>query len=121
MPSGRISRMRASATRIFQLPESRPASLAVHAFLAEAQARQHLARPGFQRIAIEPLEAPLHLAVARDDGVHVGGARGIDHGRIDHGGLELGHLGGQECIRRVAGVLGRALRRQERRCVCHSM
>ena len=46
------------------------ADIAVHALLAEAQARQHLARPRIQRIAVQFLEAPLHLAIAFDDGVH---------------------------------------------------
>jgi len=75
------------------------ADVAVHPFLAEAQARQHLARSGVQRIAIELLEAPLHLAIARDDGVHVAGTLRIDHGRIDHRGLELGHFGGERTHR----------------------
>ena len=70
------------------------ADVAVHAFLAEAQAREHLARPGLQRIAIQLLEAPLHLAIALDDGVHVAGLLGIDHR-----GLEPGHLGGQRTHR----------------------
>ena len=70
------------------------ADVAVHPFLAEAQAREHLARPGLQRIAIQLLEAPLHLAIALDDGVHVAGLVGIDHR-----GLEPGHFAGQRAHR----------------------
>ena len=70
------------------------ADIAVHHFLAEAQARQHFARPPLQRIAVELLEAVLHLAVARDDVVHVVGAR-----RIGHRGFELLHLGGDRADR----------------------
>ncbi len=64
--------------------------IAIHAFLAEAQAGQHLACAGFQRIAVQFLEALQHLAIA----VHYGFqfTRLI---RIDHGRLELGHFGGQ--------------------------
>jgi hypothetical protein len=48
------------------LPAARErADIAVHHLLAEAQAGQHLARPAFQRIAVELLEAALHLAIAR--------------------------------------------------------
>ena len=50
----------------------------IHAFLAEAETAEHLARPGIQRIAIQLLEAPLHLAITLDDGVHVGGLVRID-------------------------------------------
>src|SRR3981189_3593577 len=73
MPSGRISRMRGSAPRIFPPPESRPPARPVHAFLAEAQARGHLSRAGIQRIAVQLLEAPLHLAIALDQCVHLVG------------------------------------------------
>ena len=66
----------------------------IHAFLAEAETAEHLARPGIQRIAIQLLEAPLHLAITLDDGVHVGGLV-----RIDHRGLEPGHLGSQRTHR----------------------
>ena len=64
------------------------ADVAVHHLLAEAEPVQHLARAAVQRIAVEFLEAALHLAIAGDDVVHVVGAVGIAHG-----GLELGHLG----------------------------
>ncbi len=70
------------------------ADIALHSFLAEAQPRQHLARPRIQRIAIQLLEAPLDLAIALDDRVHV--ARLV---WIDHRGLELGHFGGQRAHR----------------------
>ncbi len=70
------------------------ADVAVHSFLAEAQPCEHLARPGIQRIAVQFLEARLHLAIALDDGVHVAGPV-----RIDHRGLELGHFGGQRTHR----------------------
>ena len=45
-------------------------------------------------IAVSSGAAALHLAVALDDRVHVAGLVGIDHG-----GLELGHLGGQRTHR----------------------
>ena len=72
------------------LPAARQrADVAVHHLLAEAQAGQDLARPALQRVAVQLLEAPLHLAVARDDRLHVVGPV-----RIGHGGLQLLQLGG---------------------------
>src|SRR5690348_9165774 len=57
------------------LPAAREvADIAVHHLLAEAEARQHLPRPRLQRVAVELLEASLHLTIARDDLVHVVGA-----------------------------------------------
>ena len=71
------------------LPAARQrADVAVHHLLAEAQAGQHLARAALQRIAVEFLEARLHLAVALDDVVHLVGPVGIGHG-----GFELLQLG----------------------------
>ena len=50
------------------LPAARQrADVAVHHLLAEAQAGEHFARPALQRVAVQLLEARLHLAVARDD------------------------------------------------------
>src|SRR3984885_12494441 len=71
------------------LPAARQrADVALHHLLAEAQAREHFARPPLQRVAVQFLEARLHLAVTRDDIVHVAGPV-----RIAHGGLELLQLG----------------------------
>jgi hypothetical protein len=75
---GRIRRMRASATRIFQPPDSAPTSPSIISW-RKLRPGQHLARAAFERVAVELLEAVLHLAVARDDRVHLGGARGIRH------------------------------------------
>ena len=49
---------------------------------------KHLARPALQRVAVQFLEPCLHLAVARDDLVHV-----IGSVSVSHGGLELSQLG----------------------------
>ncbi len=87
MASGRISRMRASATRIFQPPDSAPTSPSIISWLKPRPASTSRAR-ALQRVAVELLEARLHLAVAGDDLVHVVGAR-----RIGHRGLELLQLG----------------------------
>ena len=71
------------------LPAARQrADVAVHHLLAEAQAREDFARAALERVAVQLLEARLHLAVARDDALHVVGAV-----RIGHGGLELLQLG----------------------------
>ena len=71
------------------LPAARErADVAVHHLLAEAEARQRLARPAVERIAVEFLETVLHLAIARDDVVHLVGAI-----RIGHRGLEFPQLG----------------------------
>ena len=74
--SGRISRMRASATRIFQPPES-CADVAVHHLLREAEAGEDLARPRLERVAAELVEARLHVAEALEQRVQLVGARGI--------------------------------------------
>ena len=70
------------------------ADVAVHHLLAEAEARQRLARAAVERIAVEFLEAVLHLAIARDDVVHLVGLV-----RIGHGGLELLQLGRHDADR----------------------
>ncbi len=67
------------------LPAARQrADVAVHHLLAKTQARQRLARPAVERVAVEFLETALHFAVARDDLFHVVGAV-----RIGHRGLEF--------------------------------
>ena len=72
------------------LPAARQrAHVAVHHLLAEAQAGEHFARPTLQGVAIEFLEARLHLTVARDDIVHV-----VRPVRISHGGLQRLQLAG---------------------------
>ncbi len=71
--SGRISRMRASATRIFQPPESAPTSPSIISWL-KPRPGEDLARPRLERVAAELLEARLHLAEALDELVHLVGA-----------------------------------------------
>jgi hypothetical protein len=47
------------------LPAARQrADVTVHHLLAEAEAREDFARPTLQGVAVQLLEAPLHLAVA---------------------------------------------------------
>src|SRR6185312_653931 len=58
------------------------------------EAREHFARPRIQRIAVQFLEAVLHIAIPRDDGVHVMGLVRIDHRRF-----EPGHFGGEHAYR----------------------
>ena len=55
------------------------ADIAVHHLLAETQARQHLAGARLQGIAVQLFEARLHLAIARDDRVHLIGALRVGH------------------------------------------
>ncbi len=64
------------------------ADVAVHHLLGKAETGEHLARPALERVAVELLETRLHLAVARDDVVHL--VRAV---RIGHRGLELLELG----------------------------
>ena len=65
------------------LPAARErADVAVHHLLAEAEARQRLPRPAVQLIAVEFLEAELHLAIARDDIFHLLGLFRIGHGSL---------------------------------------
>ena len=67
------------------LPAARQrAYVAVHHLLAEGEAGEHFARPAFQCVAVELLEARLHLAIARDDVIHV-----VRAGRIRHRGFKL--------------------------------
>ena len=74
------------------LPAARQrADVAVHHLLAEAQAREHLARPSLERVAVELLEARLHLAVALDQILHVVRLVRIPHGRFEL--LQLGRHG----------------------------
>ena len=90
------------------------AHVAVHHLLAEAQAREHLARAAFERIAAELLEARLHLAVTDDDLVHLAGTLGVRHRGLKV--LQLGcdrgdrpgavhHLGHRAPPRHLADVL----------------
>src|ERR1700738_2105478 len=74
----RLSRSRwllgssSSRQRDAHLPAARErADIALHHLLAEAEPRQRLARPAIEGIAVEFLKTALHLAVARDDLVHV--------------------------------------------------
>ena len=77
------------------LPAARQlADVALHHLLAEAQTAEDLARAAVERIAVELVEAALHLAIAGDDLVHVVGAV-----RIAHGMFELGHFGGERADR----------------------
>jgi hypothetical protein len=55
------------------------ADVAVHHFLAEAEAGQRLAGAAIERIAVELLKARLHLAIAGDDVLHLGFLLGIGH------------------------------------------
>ncbi len=67
------------------LPAARQrADVTVHHLPAEAQAREHFACPALQRVAVQFLEARLHLAVARDDVIHL-----IHPVRVAHGGFQL--------------------------------
>ena len=88
--------------------------IAVHPLLAERQPRQHLARAGIERVAVQLLEAPLHLAVALDQGVHVVGLLGIGHRRLELGDLDrqrahrpdpIHHRGDGAHARHLADVL----------------
>jgi hypothetical protein len=88
MASGRISRMRARATRIFQPPDSLATSPSMH-LLREAEAGQDLARPRLQRVAAQIVEARLHVAEALEQRVHLVGAR-----RIGQRVLQVLELGG---------------------------
>ena len=88
MASGRMSRMRASATRIFHPPDSAPTSPSIMSSVKLRPASTSRARP-FERIAAELLEPVLRLAVALEDRVHGVGLIGIGHG-----GLEFGELRG---------------------------
>jgi hypothetical protein len=90
------------------------ADVSVHHLLAEAEAREHFAPARLQRIAVQLLEARLHLAVALEDLVHFVRALRIDHGRLEL--FQLGrdaadrprpvhHLGHRALARHLADVL----------------
>jgi hypothetical protein len=63
--------------------------VAVHHLLREAEAGHDLARPRFQRVAAQLVEARLHMAEAVDQGVQL-----VDARRVGHGVFQLAHLGG---------------------------
>ena len=84
--SGCIRRMRASATRIFQPPES-SADVALDDVGREAEPGEDLARARLEAVAAELVEARLHLAEARDEAVDLVGPR-----RVGHRVLELVQL-----------------------------
>ena len=72
------------------LPAAREgAHVPVHHLLAEAEAGEDLVGAALESVAVQLLEACLHLAVALDDRVHLG--RPV---RIGQGVLELLQLGG---------------------------
>ena len=90
------------------------ADVALHHLLAEAQAGQHFARLGLERVAAEVLEAAVRLAVALDDRVEVVGLVGIGHRRFQfaqlggHGAHRAGavhHFGDGAAARHLADVL----------------
>ena len=110
--SGRISRMRASATRIFQPPERR-ADVAVHDLLREAEAGQDLARPRLERVAAELVEARLHLAEALEQRVHLVGLRRIGERVLEL--LQLGRHLGHRRRRRPSSRRRRSARPSRRR------
>ena len=87
---------------------------AVHHLLAEAQPCQNLARPAFQTVAVQFLVARLHVAVARNDLVHLVQPIGIDHCGLERVqfGCDLAdrprpvhHLGGGATTRHLADIL----------------
>jgi hypothetical protein len=88
--------------------------VSVHHLGTEAQAGEHLAGARLERIAVKLLEASLHLAIARNDLIHVVGLVRIRHGGLER--LELGrnrahrtgtihHLGDGAAARHLADVL----------------
>ena len=88
--------------------------VAVHHLLAEAQAGEHFARAAFERIAVELLETVLHLAVLRDDRVHLVRACRVRHrgfervqfgGDLRHRARAGDHLGDRAAPRHLADVL----------------
>ena len=97
------------------LPAARQrADVAVHHLLAEAEPGEDFARAALERIAVQFLEARLHLAVALDDRLHLVRAVGVGHGGFEL--LELGgdgahragavhHLGHGAAARHLAHVL----------------
>ncbi len=85
--------MRASATRIFQPPDSAPTSPSIISSL-KLRPAENFAGASFEGVAVQLLVARLHFAVALHDPVHVVGLVGIDHGRF-----ELPQLGGNDAHR----------------------
>ena len=73
-----MSRMRASATRIFQPPESLPTS-SVDDLVAKAEPGEDLARARLERVAAELVEARLRVAEALDERSSSSGARRVGH------------------------------------------
>ena len=70
--------MRASATRIFQPPESLPTSSS-HDLVAEAEAGEDLARARLERVAAQLVEARLRVAEALDELLELVRARRVGH------------------------------------------
>ena len=65
------------------LPAARQrADIAVHHLVAKTESGEHFASAAIKRIAVEFLEATLHLAIARDDRIHIIGLIGIGHRRL---------------------------------------
>ena len=97
------------------LPAARQrADVAFHHFLAETETRQRLTRAAIEGIAVEFLEAVLHLAIARDDLVHVIRAIRIGHRSLEfpqlarhdaHGPRPVHDLGHGATARHLADVL----------------
>ncbi len=90
------------------------ADVTVHAFLAEAEAGQHFARPGLYGVAVQFLEARLNVAIAFDDLVHLVGLVRVDHGRLEPGHFRrqradradaIHHRGDSALARHFADVL----------------
>ncbi len=95
--SGRMRRMRASATRIFHPPESAPTSPSIMSW-SRAEPGEDLARAGVEPVAAELLEAGLHLAEALTSASSSSMRVGVGQ-RV----LELGQLGGDVGDRAGAG------------------
>ena len=97
------------------LPAARElADVAVHHLLAEAQAREHLACPALQRVAVELLEAVLHLAIAFENFLHLVGLVGVGHlgfdrlqfgGDFGHGTSAVHRFGNRAAARHLADIL----------------
>ena len=65
------------------LPAARErADVAIDLVVLKAEAMQHLARLGFQRVAVQMLVFFLHLAEAFQDAIHFAGSLGIFHGAL---------------------------------------
>ncbi len=64
--------------------------IAIHHGLGKPQPVEHFARPSIERIPVELFELFGHLAIARDDRIHLVGLVGVAHI-----GFELAHLGAE--------------------------